>query len=186
MADLTRTPPFDGASLPLALGESRLEALTAGIILAIAPYPGHEDDAARALGAFPTPGDCLTLGGGRLVWAGRAVAFLFDPDDPSEEVVARRLAGLAAVTEQSDGWVGLRLSGADAPEVLARLVPLDLAGMPDGTSARSVLNHAPLLLVRRDGAFEMWSFRSMAGTILHEVEGAMRAVAARRGSRPGT
>jgi sarcosine oxidase subunit gamma len=169
-------------SLPFRLGETMLEALPEGRILSVAPYPGHEAETAARLGAFPAPGECLALGGGRLVWAGRAMAFLFDPDDPQEEEsLAGRLTGLAAVTDQSDGWAGLRLSGADAPDVLARLVPLDLALMPEGASARSLLNHAPLLLIRRDDSFEIWSFRSMAGTILHEVETAMRAVAARRG-----
>jgi sarcosine oxidase subunit gamma len=186
VADLAETAVFDGASLPLALGAGLLEALPAVPILSIAPYPGHEDEATKALGGFPAPGDCLALGGGRLVWAGRAMAFLFDPDDLSEQGLAGRLAGVAAVTDQTDGWAGLRLSGDDAIDVLARLVPLDLAQMADGRSARSLLNHAPLLLIRRDDAFEIWSFRSMAGTILHEVEAAMRAVAARRGAGAGT
>lgn len=180
MADLIKTAPFDAASLPLRLGAGLLEALPAERILSVAPFPGHEDEVAKALGGFPAPGECLAHGGGRLVWAGRAMAFLFDPDEASEEELAARLAGLAAVTDQSDGWAGLRLSGEDATDVLARLVPLDLARMPDGGSARSLLNHAPLLLIRRNGVFEIWSFRSMAGTILHEVEAAMRAVAARR------
>jgi sarcosine oxidase subunit gamma len=76
--------------------------------------------------------------------------------------------------------VGLRLSGPDAVEVLSRLVPLDLAQMPPRTSARSLLNHMPLLLIRGDEGFEVWSYRSMAGTLLHELATAMRGVAARR------
>ena len=40
--------------------------------------------------------------------------------------VADWLGGLAAVTDQSDAWAGLRLAGDAAREVLARLVPLDL------------------------------------------------------------
>jgi sarcosine oxidase subunit gamma len=147
-----------------------------GRILSVAPYPGSEAAVADRLGVFPAPGEVHAWGDGRLVWAGRGLAFLFDADDTQGE----GLEGLAAVTDQSDGWAGLHLSGADAPDVLARLVPLDLAPMPANGSARTLLNHMPLLLIRKDTGFELWSFRSMAGTMLHEIGTAMRAVAARR------
>lgn len=176
MGDLTATDPFAGIPLPMELGASRIDALPAPRILSIAPYPGQEAETARRLGSFPAPGEVLGIGGARLVWAGRGVAFLFDPDGAQ----AGALADLAAVTDQSDGWAGLRLSGADAQEVLARLVPLDLSQMPRQASARSLLNHMPLLMIREGDAFELWSYRSMAGTLVHEVEAAMRGVAARR------
>jgi sarcosine oxidase subunit gamma len=149
-----------------------------GRILSVAPYPGCEAAVADHLGGFPAPEETLAVGKGRLVWAGREQAFLFDAGDNDGDL-SERLAGLAAVTDQSDGWAGLRLSGANAEEVLARLVPLDLALMPAGRSARSLLGHMPLLLIRDAAGFELWSFRSMAGTMLHEVGAAMRAVAAR-------
>lgn len=176
MADLQAETPFGDLALPLALGECRLEALPMGHILSVAPYPGNEAVVADRLGGFPAPGEIHALGGSRLVWAGREQAFLFDADDRRGE----GLEGLAAVTDQSDGWAGLQLSGADAAEVLARLVPLDVALMQAGRSARSLLNHMPLLLIRTDAGFELWAFRSMAGTMLHEIGTAMRAVAARR------
>jgi sarcosine oxidase subunit gamma len=170
------------ASLPDLPGSSRIEALPQGRILSIAPYPGREDEAARLLGAFPAPGEVHVLGAARLVWAGRGMAFLFDPAEGQGE----GLDGIAAITDQSDGWAGLRLSGPDAEEVLARLVPLDLAQMPPRTSARSLLNHLPLLLIREDEGFEVWSYRSMAGTLLHELASAMRGVAARRKAAAGS
>lgn len=177
MAELSAHAPFDDPDLPLSLGECRLEALPMGRILSVAPYPGCEAAVADRLGGFPAPGEVRASGAARLVWAGRELAFLFDPEDRQGE----GLEGLAAVTDQSDGWAGLRLSGTDAAEALARLVPLDLAAMPTGGSARSLLNHMPLLLIRTDAGFELWSFRSMAGTMLHEIGTAMRGVAARRG-----
>jgi sarcosine oxidase subunit gamma len=164
--------------MPEMPGSSRLEALPPVRILSIAPYPGQDGATARRLGAFPAPGEIHALGDSRLVWAGRGMAFLFAPGEGQGD----GLANVAAVTDQSDGWAGLRLSGPDAAEVLARLVPLDLAQMPARSSARSLLNHLPLLLIREDDSFELWSYRSMAGTLLHEVATAMRGVAARRGA----
>lgn len=173
MADLTETAPFAGLGLPLALGETRLAALPLGPITAIAPYPGQAAAVGGELGGFPGPGQVLTTPHGHLAWAGREVAFLFGraPD----------LGALAAVTDQSDGWAGLSLTGADALAVLARLVPVDLATMSPPVSLRSLLNHLPLLLVHpAPEVWQVWSYRSMAGTLVHELNGAMCAVAARR------
>lgn len=173
MADLGETPPFAGLHLPLALGLARAEALPMAQVHAIAPYPGRMAEVAARLGGFPAPGQLIRLPAGRMAWAGRETAFLWGT--PPE------LDGLAAVTDQSDGWAGLRLSGADAAEVLARLVPIDLAGLAPPAAIRSMLNHLPLLLLQPAVEdYELWSYRSMAGTLVHEVAAAMRGLAARR------
>lgn len=173
MAELRETSPFAGLELPVALGQARIAALPMGRIQSIAPWPGAEATVAERLGGFPEPGQVIDTAAGRLAWAGRAMALLFG--------TAPDLAGLAAVTDQSDGWAGLALEGADAAAVLARLVPLDLAAMVPPSCARSQLNHLPLLMIHpAPERFELWSYRSMAGTLVHEVEAAMRGVAARR------
>lgn len=176
MAELFETAPFAGLNLPLAMGTCRISALPMGPIASVAPYPGRAAEVAARLGGFPAPGQMLATPWGRLAWAGRETAFLFG--------AAPDLAGLAAVSDQSDGWAGLRLEGQDAAEVLARLVPLDLAAMPPGSSARSVLNHLPLWLIHPEAeVFDLWSFRSMAGTLRHELAEAAAGVAARRDRR---
>lgn len=173
MADLIATPAFAGFDLPLTLGTCRLSSMAPGPIASVAPYPGQAGALAARLGGFPGPGQVLAAPAGRLAWAGRETAFLFGtPPD---------LAGLAAVTDQSDGWAGLRLEGADAAEVLARLIPVDLAPLAAPAALRSLLNHMPLLLIHPAAeVWDLYSFRSMAGTMLHELEAAMRGVAARR------
>jgi sarcosine oxidase subunit gamma len=173
VAELRETAPFAGLHLPLTLGAVTAAALPMAQVHAVAPYPGRAADVAGRLGGFPAPGQVLDTPAGRLVWAGREAAFLWG--------TAPDLAGLAAVTDQSDGWAGLRLEGADAAEVLARLVPVDLATLGPPAAIRSQLNHLPLLLIHPAAeVFELWSYRSMAGTLVHEGEGAMRGLAARR------
>jgi sarcosine oxidase subunit gamma len=92
------------------------------------------------------------------------------------------LSNIAALTDQSDGWARIRLDGAGAEVVLARLVPLDLSqgSFGKGQVARTSLGHM-MMLVTRTGiaAFDMMVFRSMARTAIHELEQAMKAVAAR-------
>jgi len=87
-----------------------------------------------------------------------------------------------AVTDQSDGWVWLRLVGPKATDVLARLVPLDLrpAAFPDDACAKTLLGHMPVLITRSAAGFDLLTFRSMAQTAIHELECAMKAVVARR------
>jgi len=173
VADLRETGPFAGLDLPLAMGEARLSALPMGPITAIAPFPGMVGAVGERLGGFPAPGQVLGVPAGRLAWSGREAAVLFGP--------APDLGGLAAVTDQSDGWAGLRLEGADALAVLARLVPLDLATLAAPASVRTVCNHLPLLLIHPAAdQWDLWTYRSMAGTLAHELSETMRMVAARR------
>ena len=172
MAEWRELAPHAGLGLPLETGGCRLSALVPGPITAVAPFPGQAGAVAERLGGFPAPGEALEVAAGQLVWAGRETAFLFG--------AAPDLSGLAAVTEQSDGWGGLRLTGEGAAEVLARLVPIDLQAMAPPASVRTLLNHMPLLLIcagKED--WQLWSYRSMAGTMVEELSEAMRNVAAR-------
>ena len=76
----------------------------------------------------------------------------------------------------------LRLEGAGVEEVLARLTPLDLnPGMfKRGHAARSLLGHMNMVIARVGAeAFEIMVFRSMTKTAVHELEEAMKSIAAR-------
>jgi hypothetical protein len=78
----------------------------------------------------------------------------------------------------SDAFAGLAIEGADAAEVLARLVPLDLtAGLP----ARTLLRHTPVIVTARTEGFGLLVPRSYAASTVEDIVRAMRAVAARRG-----
>lgn len=172
MAEWRELAPHAGLGLPVEVGGCRLAALPVGPITAVAPFPGQAGAVADRLGGFPAPGEVLDISAGRLVWAGREMAFLFG--------TAPDLPGLAASTDQSDGWGGLRLTGEGAAEVLARLVPIDLQPMAPPSSVRTLLNHMPLLLIRAgEEDWQLWSYRSMAGTMVEELSEAMRNVAAR-------
>ncbi len=91
------------------------------------------------------------------------------------------------LTDQSDAWAGLTLTGPGARDVLARLVPLDLdrAVFPPGTAARSLLRHVALLLVATEEGFELLIPRSLTRTAVEELAAAMRGVAARAALTPG-
>jgi sarcosine oxidase gamma subunit len=146
---------------PVRHGGVDLAEVDLGRVTSVAPF--------GTVQGFPAPNTVEMWGGARLVWTGRGQAFLLggDPDGLDD----------AALTDQSDGWVGLSLTGPGAADVLARLVPLDLRAMTG--CARTVLGHMPLILIAITGGFEMLTFRSMAQTAWHEVETAMKMWAAR-------
>jgi sarcosine oxidase subunit gamma len=76
----------------------------------------------------------------------------------------------------------LGFTGANAPMVLARLIPLDLrlAAFAVGSVARTALNHMQAVILRPSEAeIQLMVFRSMARSAWHEIEAAMKTVAAR-------
>lgn len=157
---------------PLTLSEVELTRVTS----VSAPKVGRELAAGlKSLGvSFPKPNQSTGSGAVRMVWTSRNQAFLIG-GDPSG------LTG-AALTDQTDGWACLRLEGAGADQALMRLVPLDLrpAAFAVGAVARAPLNHMSMILSKvADQAFEIMVFRSMAASAWHEVEEAMKALAAR-------
>lgn len=156
-----------GAGLfPIEAGGLRAVERVPEALWSVMPFPGGSRPA-----WWPEPGRVVERDGVRAVWFGREAAMV---EGPRPEVTA-------AVTEQTDAWVVVRLEGAGAEDVLARLVPVDLRGraFPEGSVARTVLGHLNAAVLRDRAGFELWAFRSMAGTLAHELERAMRGVAAR-------
>jgi sarcosine oxidase subunit gamma len=153
-------------------GDLVLAEVDLGRVTSVAPFAGA--DVARVLKplVFPAPGVVSSKGDARLVCTGRGQAFLFG-------AVPEGLGAVAALSDQSDGWAGLSLTGTGAVDVLARLVPLDLRALVPGQCARTTLGHMPLILIAVFGGFEVLVFRSMARSAWHEVEQALRMWGAR-------
>lgn len=179
MAELIAKGPFDGQE-PVSAGGAVLAPLALGPIWSLALFPGQAKAAEQALKpldlGFPAPGQWLQgKAGARLVWTGRDQAFLIGAEPPEA------LAGLAAITDQSDGWAALALKGSAAEAVLARLVPVDLRAQafPPGRAIRAALNHMPAVILRVESGFEILTFRSMARTAWHELAEVQAHLAAR-------
>lgn len=176
MAELIAKGPLQGCEAVEAAG-CTLEPLDLGPLAAILPYPGRTaavDAALRARGlGLPEPGVSLELADTRILWAGREAALLIGTAPPELPD--------AAVIDQTDGWAGLSLAGPAAEAVLARLVPVDLraSAFPEGATARTLLGHLPVLILRRAGGFELLVTASHARWARAEVARVLRGVAAR-------
>ncbi|GLS86980.1 sarcosine oxidase subunit gamma [Cypionkella aquatica] len=167
------------AGKKLVVAGTTLAEIDHGAVRSIAPYPGQELAVGQALlplgFGFPAVNSFAEKDGALIAWAGREQAFLIGADCPD-------LGGLAAVTDQSGGWVSLSLQGPLAVEALARYVPMDmrLAAFPVGAAARTPLYHMSMVLMRvAEDGFRLMLFRSMARTAWHEIEVALKTLAAR-------
>ena len=166
--------------LPIQVGTVTLEEVDAGVLTALSPL-GKPAALSKALEAahgmvVPEPNRSTGKEGARCVWFGLREVLLMGPrpDDG--------LARHAALVDQSDAWAVVKLSGVQAVDVLARLVPVDLRvqSFKRGHTVRSQLLHmnASITRVSSDG-FMILVFRSMAGTLVHDLKTAMAGVAAR-------
>lgn len=180
MPELIAKSALEGAVL--TLGSVTLAEVEVGPIASVAVFPGGAKAVAKGLKplglAMPAPNSFAEKKGARIVWTGRDQAFLVGVACPA-------LDG-AAVTDQSDGWAVLSLSGPVVVEVLARLVPVDLRlpACPVGTALRTQVSHMNAVVLRvGDYAFEIMVFRSMARMTWHEIGAALQMVAARSAIR---
>lgn len=180
MVELTAKSPCDGL-LPVKVGEMSLSDAGPDVMTLFAGFTGREADFAQALKAahgltLPAPGRSSSTTGARAIWFGRGQVMVLGPvPDPG-------LMAHAAATDQSDGWAVVRLDGPRSADVLARLVPIDLrqSSFEDGLTARTQLMHMTASITRvSDTAFQIMVFRSMARTLVHDLQTAMEAVAAR-------
>ena len=168
MVKLNAKNPADGL-LPLTEGEMTLAEVEAREIWSVAPYPG-------ASAGIPSPNRSSGKEGARMIWAGRDQALWIGTRSPDP-----KLAETAALTDQSDAWTVVRLEGQGSGDALARLTPLDLrdSHFKRGRTARTLVGHMTAQITRTTKGFEIMVFRSMAGTLVHELHVAMQLVAAR-------
>lgn len=167
--------------VPVRLGDVLLTEEAHGALTSLMPRRDGEAALAAALEAahglaLPAPGECAATGPARLLWFGLGQYLLMGPEPGSA------LAETAALTDQTDAWAVMRLEGAGAREVLARLVPVDLrnTAFAEGQCVRTEIAHAIGALARVGAeAWLLLCFRSMAEWMVHEITTAMEARAAR-------
>ena len=179
MVELTERTPCAGL-LPITLGGVTLDEMTPGWLTSLkALQAGDALSAAleKAHGmALPAPNQSTGKEGARCLWFGRGEALLMGPRPDAA------LGDVAAVVDQSDGWAVVCLSGPGVEDVLARLVPVDLRlkAFPEGRTIRSQVMHMHGSITRLGAErFMVMAYRSMAGTLVHDLKAAMAAVAAR-------
>lgn len=180
MDSLIAKSPCDGL-LPLTVGSVTLSEEDVGAIHSVAPFKGQKKALSEGMKAahgmsFPAANRATGKAGARAVWFGPVQAMLMGPMPDAS------LVDHAAVVDQSDAWIVVRLEGQGVEDVLARVVPIDLraAHFKRGHTARTLLFHMTASVTRiGENAFQIMVFRSMAQTLVHDLKRAMEGVAAR-------
>lgn len=170
MVKLIEKTPCAGL-LPLEIGDLTLEEVVIDQAFCVAPFKGQEKAVSDALPMpFPKP-NRVTGRNPRAIWIGPGQAL----------VIGGGVSDLqAAVVDQSDAWAVVQISGPSVLDVLARLVPVDLRGMKAGHTVRTLIAHMTGSVTKTGpDTFEVMVMRSMAGTLVHDLERAARIYFAR-------
>ncbi len=163
------------SGLPQTIGAATLEAVELPEVTLIAPFKGRMMAVADALKAeigmvLPPAGQCGENAKAKAYWRAPGQWLVFGALDVG------KLAGMAAVADMSDALGGLRLLAP--PEVLARLVEIDVESLKAGQVAHTVLADIPATLIAIEGGVELMIPRSYAASATARIVTAMRAALA--------
>lgn len=125
-------PPLAGAQITYP--ELAVEVMTDQVLASVALRRGQRAALEAALHthfglALPGPGKRLSGETMMLAWSGREQWFASAPSKAMGDIAAHlgdALGNAAAVSEQTDAWLQVRVRGAGAYALLERLCPLDL------------------------------------------------------------
>ena len=84
-----------------------------------------------------------------------------------------RLKNSFYITEQSDAWSGIKVSGQNVISCLERICPINLSIDAFGVNcfARTIMDHLNTIIIRtKKNEFELFSASSSAKSFLHAVE----------------
>lgn len=175
---LTATPALGG--LDITGAACRLQEVDALTLTSIAmPIRGKTKLSKALKEAFglarPTPTVSVTANGRRLLALGPDLFLLIGTGNgwQAERDVNAALGGAGYTTDQSDVWVGLRLSGPGWRGVMERLCPLDLhdSAFPVDAAVRTVMEHLGVLMIRTgEDEVLLLSASSSARSFAHALE----------------
>ena len=100
-----------------------------------------------------------------------------DPVAKAIDLLGKKTSNKMAMTDQSDAWFILALTGPLIYHTLERICPIDcsLPAMPIGATSRTMIEHLGTIIVRRpddengDPCFWLLSARSSAASFLHVI-----------------
>lgn len=161
------------------VGSTAISEPSGRSLVAVAPSRGEEAELQSALKAgfglaWPVTGQSTTNGDARLMGMAPDQAFLlFSHAGPNAVPAVREKLGNAGwLTDQSDSWAMLSVSGPDCRAALERLCMLDLHRdvFVIGAAQRTTMEHLAVIIVREEAdTFLLMSPTSSAESFLDAV-----------------
>lgn len=129
--------------------------------------------------SLPGPGDFATGNGIAAFWSGPGQWMIEGANKAETDFAAevRAMAPGASVTEQTDGWAAVDVTGPDAAiqGLLERLVNLPPDATQPGRATRTMAHHMPVYLLRRaEDHLTVGGMRSSAQSLWHALESIAR------------
>ena len=187
---LTASSPLDG-HCTIVDGASLFEVSTRSIV-SLSPFTGNEAEFNTAIDklfnngypsatkAFELTGKnaCVLLPSSLSQWFLCFNGEVPDPVTTAFDLLGRKTSNQVAITDQSDAWFTLALTGPLIHLTLERICPIDCSSsvMPIGATARTMMEHVGTIILRRpddDGSpcFWLMSARSSAASFLRVITG---------------
>ena len=177
MANYQLTPISPGQSAIHRFDGLCIREITSNSIFSCAVDSKHTRDVSAVLNStlqltWPTIGQCTTAN--KALCLGLQIDQCFvilENDHTNANEAVSTLKEIAALTDQSDGWVTIEISGLRSRDVLERICPINLETnhFPSHTVARTSMEHLSVIIIRLDEDFLMLSPRSSADSFLHSV-----------------
>jgi methylglutamate dehydrogenase subunit D len=183
MVEIRARVPLQGVARPGRFGavgampglivEERIDLALASVIARRGRERDLKDTVAKSFG-IELPDGPRVAANGAISFAGIGLHRWFTAAENAAytDFVARlqeRLAGLASISDQTDGRVVLRLRGKRVRDVLAKGVPLDLhrRSFKTGDIASTLVAYIGVQIEQLDDAptFQLMAFRSLAGSL---------------------
>ena len=177
MADFAlKAEPFLGGYSKDFDGVSLSEVTDLSLISIAQPLGGRTALAKAVKSTFgiglPKPGNSASGTAGQVLGMApdQFLTLLAPKNKPAATI--KKLGKTAYCTDQSDNWVGLRISGPGTLAALERICPIDIspAAFPKGSVARTTMEHLGAIIVAEEKAtFLLLSASSSAASFLHAV-----------------
>jgi sarcosine oxidase subunit gamma len=177
VAKLTTTSPLNGYDQPI--GDMRLREIHNLDLTALAvPHKGASKLKTAIKAGFdlsmPTPVKSTADAKTRLLMTQPDQVFAMTPRTKNTETTVRKAIGdTAYITDQTDAWVVLELSGPSSRAALERICQVDLDAnvFKLNQMARSTMEHMGSIVIRNGkDSFLLMSGSSSAASFLHAVE----------------
>ncbi|WP_420384388.1 sarcosine oxidase subunit gamma [Novosphingobium sp.] len=158
-----------------------VQQLTGFGLANVLPRRGVAPDAiGTALGMTVGEGPVTSVGETLALWGnapGQWLAYTGIASTDWADDLAHKLAGTAAVVDQSSAYVLFNLTGIDAQRLLQKGLPVDLATLEPGAVVVSTIAHLGVIVqFGAPGDYFLATFRSFTGALRHWIDASIAAL----------
>ncbi len=128
---------------------------------------------------LPGPGQMSMTETFKIFWIGPEqwmICAAFDRHELLDKQLNEQFGSTASVTEQTDAWCAVSLSGSGCQELFMRLCPIDIASFDDRSATRTTIEHMGCFVIRTRQDYLVLIPRSFSVSAWGVIESAARSI----------